>query len=325
VWRPLGSWSGRALLQTDAFISDTGLLRVTWKARDDASTERGTLRISLHSDVSGRLLSNVVEHRGAGADVAYVNEDPRAFFLVIESKNLEWSVEVAEGLAGESVAVKPSGNGQETKPDLLSRVDHLVYAAPNLEQAIKSVEALLGVEATPGGQHPGRGTRNALISLGGRTYIEIIGPDPEQPNPKDRRPFGIDSLTEARLVTWAASETDLKNRADRARQAGVTLGDLAEGSRKRPDGGLLTWRYTDPRVVVSEGVVPFFIDWGKTPHPAESAVSGGRLVGLRAEHPDAERVQRELRSLGLDLTVTKGPRPALVATIEGPRRRVELR
>jgi hypothetical protein len=39
-----------------------------------------------------------VEHRGPGRDVAYVNEDPREFFLVIESTGLEWSVEVAEGI-----------------------------------------------------------------------------------------------------------------------------------------------------------------------------------------------------------------------------------
>jgi len=98
VWRPLGNWSGRGLLQTDPFISDSGLLRVTWEARN-ASSDDSTLRIALHSDVSGRFLAQVVDHRGAGRDVAFVNEDPRAFFLVIESAKLDWSVEVAEGVA----------------------------------------------------------------------------------------------------------------------------------------------------------------------------------------------------------------------------------
>jgi hypothetical protein len=99
VWRPLGNWSGRALLQTDPFLSDTGLLRVTWQARGTSRSNTETFRISLHSDVSGRPLAVVVDHRGPGSDVAYVNEDPRAFFLVIESTGLEWNVNVAEGVA----------------------------------------------------------------------------------------------------------------------------------------------------------------------------------------------------------------------------------
>jgi Glyoxalase-like domain len=190
---------------------------------------------------------------------------------------------------------------------------------------VAALETLLGVRVTPGGQHPGRGTRNALVSIGPRAYIEIIGPDPEQPTPKEARPFGLDSLTAPRLVTWAANESDLSRLSKLAAQAGISLGELASGSRRRPDGLLLSWNYTNPRTVVADGIVPFFIDWGKTPHPAETASSGGRLVGLRAEHSDAERVRTQLAHLGLRLAVTNGARPALIATIEGPRGRVELR
>jgi hypothetical protein len=86
------------LLQTDAFISTSGLLRVTWDARA-ASRGAGALRIVLHSDVSGRSLAIVVEHDGPGSGIQYVTEDPRSFFLVIDSHGLEWSVEVAEGIA----------------------------------------------------------------------------------------------------------------------------------------------------------------------------------------------------------------------------------
>ena len=97
VWLPRGRWTGRELLQTDPFSSATGLLRVTWQSRS-LSPAAGTLRIVLHSDVSGRSLAPVVEQQGPGSGMKYITEDPRAFFLVIESKNLEWAVEVAEGV-----------------------------------------------------------------------------------------------------------------------------------------------------------------------------------------------------------------------------------
>jgi hypothetical protein len=208
---------------------------------------------------------------------------------------------------------------------LLAKADHLVYGTPDLQAGIEKLEKLLGVKATPGGQHPGRGTRNALIALGPATYIEIIARDPEQPEPASPRPFGLDGLSEPRFVAWAAKASDPAALASRAAAQGITLGDVTAGSRRRPDGVLLAWRYTNPRVVVADGIVPFFIDWGKTPHPAASAAAGASLAALRAEHPDPERVQKMLGHLGLDLAVTKGPKPALIATINSPRGRVELR
>ena len=85
------------------------------------------------------------------------------------------------------------------------------------------------------------------------------------------------------------------------------------------------WRYTDPQTVLADGLVPFFIDWGQSPHPARTAAQGASLIALRAEHPDAQRVQRLLNELGLDLPVQTGATPALVAIIDSPRGRVELR
>src|SRR5215470_2891916 len=218
-----------------------------------------------------------------------------------------------------------TGTGTMQKAELLARVDHLVYATPDLNRGVEEIEKLLGVRATPGGQHPGRGTRNALIRLGPATYLEIIAPDPEQPPPKTPRPFGIDGLKKSRLVTWAAKGVNLERLRDEAARKGARLGEVMSGSRRRPDGALLSWRYTDPQTVLADGLVPFFIDWGQSPHPARSAAQGASLIALRADHPDAQRVQRLLRELGLDLPLQPGAAPALVAIIDSPRGRVELR
>jgi hypothetical protein len=97
AWKPLGSWSGHGVMQTEAFISDTGSLRITWETRNEAVPGKGVFTVALHSGVSGRPLLDAVSHQGPGRDVAYVTEDPREFFLVIESLNLDWSVSVDEG------------------------------------------------------------------------------------------------------------------------------------------------------------------------------------------------------------------------------------
>src|SRR5712671_2109710 len=132
---------------------------------------------------------------------------------------------------------------------VLAQVDHLVYATPDLQLGIETAEKLFGVRATPGGQHPGQGTRNALIGLGPASYLEIIGPDPDQPKPAGPRRFGIDDLRAPHLLTWVAKGKSLEAFASAAKatpNGGVDLGAVIPGSRKRPDGVVLSWTYTDP-------------------------------------------------------------------------------
>jgi hypothetical protein len=205
------------------------------------------------------------------------------------------------------------------------RLDHLVYATPDLNLGIDTIEKVLGVRATPGGQHPGLGTRNALVALGPSSYLEIIGPDPEQPKPAGRRRFGIDELKAPRIVRWVAKGTELEKVVAAAAGKGIKLGAVIPGSRRRPDGVVLAWRYTDPATEVADGLVPFFIDWGTSPHPSATAARGATLISVRAEHPDAERVQKMINALGFDLRVQKGSAPAIIATIDSPKGRVELK
>jgi hypothetical protein len=220
--------------------------------------------------------------------------------------------------------VAGSAHAQPVAADL-ARVDHLVFAAPDLHAGIAAIEKLTGIRAAVGGSHPGMGTRNALISLGPAVYLEIIAPDPEQADYRHPRVFRVDGIASPQLVTWAAKADDIAAIAGLPLADGSAIGAALAGSRKRPDGVTLSWVLTDPYTEIAGGVVPFFIDWGKTPHPAGNAPHGASLVALRAEHPDPERVRRMFAALELDVDVSAGPRPALIAVLDTPNGRVELR
>ena len=133
----------------------------------------------------------------------------------------------------------------------------------------------MGVRAAPGGKHTGRGTHNALLSLGGSAYLEIIAPDPDQAEPAGPRPFGVDALKEPRLVTWAARSRDIERQAEEARADGYDPGQVAEMTRALPGGGDLRWRLTMPAERKGDGLVPFLIQWEPGAHPSET--SPGRL------------------------------------------------
>lgn len=178
-------------------------------------------------------------------------------------------------------------------------IDHLVYAVPDLAEAVLDIESRFGVAPSPGGAHVGLGTFNALLGLGGRTYLEIVGPDPAQPAPNRPRPFGIDDLNEPRLVSWcAAPNRPLTEVVDVARLAGYDPGEIETMTRRRPDGVVLEWTMTLTSLENHEGgVLPFFIDWGRTVHPSESIPVGGTLVSLDLFHPQPRSIDIVLSAI----------------------------
>jgi hypothetical protein len=203
-------------------------------------------------------------------------------------------------------------------------LDHIIYAAPDLERAVEDVRALTGVEPMRGGSHPGRGTRNALLSLGSTTYIEILTPDPTQP--AEALALAADRIPPTpRITTWAAKCDDLEDAVKAAARGGLDLGRLEPMSRTLPSGSQLTWRLTRG-TSPGDGLVPFLIDWGESPHPAVTAPSGCLLRYFRAEHPDPIRVRDYLALLGLQdvLEVSKGPVPRLLAGLLTPNGHIEL-
>jgi hypothetical protein len=98
AWTELAAWQGSGPVQTESFISDSGQLRLRWETKNERSPGAGRFKVVLHSAVSGRPLVEVVERQGTGRETSYVNEDPRAFFLVVEAANLDWTVAVDEGV-----------------------------------------------------------------------------------------------------------------------------------------------------------------------------------------------------------------------------------
>src|SRR6266849_5838961 len=146
----------------------------------------------------------------------------------------------------------------EVPVSLPEKLDHILLGSQDLQAGIDFVESRTGVRATFGGVHPGRGTQNALLSLGERRYLEIIAPDPKQASVQQ---FSvITQLKEPRLIGWAAHPGDLEALAKKLREAGVAFEGPRAGSRARPDGKVLQWNALALQDD-GKGLLPFFIEW----------------------------------------------------------------
>jgi hypothetical protein len=97
LWQHLGSWSGRDNLQTESFVGETGYLRIKWETAHETKPGAGTFKLTVMSSISGRPLLVAVDFQGVGHNIAYVTEDPRTFYAVVESSNIEWKFSVDEG------------------------------------------------------------------------------------------------------------------------------------------------------------------------------------------------------------------------------------
>lgn len=203
------------------------------------------------------------------------------------------------------------------------RIDHLVWYCADLQEGVRRIAERLGCEPAYGGVHPGEGTRNSLISLGDSTYIEILAPDPDQaPGSMDPE---LRALVGAGLYHWAIGVTDLERVRDRAIASDLQTSDLVRGGRTLPDGSWLGWRLLGIGNHAFGSLVPFFIDWMESEHPASRAPRGGRLDAIQATSPAPERLRAVYEAIDLDVPVTPGPVAGLRATVSGGAGTLELR
>lgn len=203
-------------------------------------------------------------------------------------------------------------------------IDHLVYATSDVDGTVADLAGRLGVKAAPGGRHLGYGTRNALLSLGERAYLEIIGPDEGQHRPAAGYWYEVGVGSTARLVTWTARVQHIERVAAHAHGAGYKPGDVHKVFRELPSGERISWRLTFP-TGAGDGLIPNLIEWDEgSPHPAETSPDGVELLQLRGYHPVPESITPMLKALGVDLEVRVAERPGLVAILNSPYGPIEL-
>ena len=204
--------------------------------------------------------------------------------------------------------------------------DHLLLGVSELDHGIDWVEKHTGVRPAIGGVHPGRGTRNALISLGGPTIWKSShrtggsrGWIPQ---------FQINGLPEPRLIRFAVRTIGIRATAASLRRAGEHPIGPTDGSRRTASGALLHWKTLGLDGKFRSGPVdpiPFFIEWAKDSiHPSKTAPTGCVIEDLHFEHPRADELRGALRVMGLDADVAQAKQARIIALVKTLTGRAEL-
>lgn len=191
----------------------------------------------------------------------------------------------------------PSSSGVE--------IDHLILAIDDLQKGIELFARETGVRPEFGGEHPGRGTANALVSLGKGRYLEILAPASAEAR-VDPSWGPITKHKELVPVGWALHARDLAKTVETLRGAGFTVSDPQPGSRKRSDGSTLRWQ-TAGLSGQQLDLEPFLIQWGEgTPHPSATSPQGCELVRIAITAPEPEALRKLVRTVGIEVQISEG-------------------
>jgi Glyoxalase-like domain len=195
-------------------------------------------------------------------------------------------------------------------------LDHIILGCTDLDGGIEFVFRHLGIRAIRGGVHPGAGTQNALLSLGERRYLEIMAPDPLQPDAADAG--NLRMLKRPALVGWAEHRDHLDEFAGMLHAAGVDYVGPVPGSRQRPDGSVLNWKSL-PLKEDEHGNLPFFIEWSaSTVHPSLDSPKGCGIDSLQITTPNPTSLGALSKTLDLDVAIGQSKVPHLMAHLHGP-------
>ncbi|WP_306044496.1 VOC family protein [Nioella sp. MMSF_3534] len=200
--------------------------------------------------------------------------------------------------------------------------DHLAISCDSLAEGVAHVEAALGVELAPGGEHAAMGTHNRLLSLGPEEYLEVIAINPAAPGPDQPRWFDIDNFAGTpRMTNWICRCPDL--------EAALAAASAGAGIPWDLERGDLKWRMAVP----TDGKLPFsncfpaMIEWQGSAHPAPRLPDHGiRMTGIFLTHPEAAALRAELAPMITDprLTILNGASPALSVELTGPKGTIRL-
>jgi len=199
-------------------------------------------------------------------------------------------------------------------------IDHIVYGVPDIGKEIDHLHSKLGIRPVLGGKHITKGTKNALVSLGDRCYLEILARDEENKDFVGERWMGMDRITRPKIIRWSVGSSDLKKDSEILQSYDTDYARVERGSREIKNQQQLQWQMILPVDKPMIDVVPFVTDWSDSAgHPAESLEKSCVLKKLILYFPTNKSIEKLLGALQVKVEIITSDEIRIEALIETPK------
>lgn len=181
-------------------------------------------------------------------------------------------------------------------------LDHIILGTNNLEKAVEDFAEMTGVKPMSVVSIKGVGTKSARVAFElGATFLEIIGPDPNQEVKTTLAQALTDLPTDGMVPLHYAvrssetiekkSWTELKLKCDC-----VTMISHDQGNAWKWDMNILEGHE-------DRGLVPFFVNWGDAHHASGKLPIVGDIKTVKVQAPETSPVHKLLSGIsGIDVS-----------------------
>jgi len=163
-------------------------------------------------------------------------------------------------------------------------LDHIVIAGRNAEDDSIAYNRQFAVKAVKGGEHDNWGTYNYLAYFSNQAYIEWLGVKDfdkasKSDNPLIKHLVYMLNQNETGPFQFALRTDRMDDYVQHFKDNDIPFDGPYSGNRERPDGTHLSWRMLFPKYEISEGMLPFLIEWNNpTGGPYGQSIANPQVI-----------------------------------------------
>ncbi|MEM9474877.1 MAG: VOC family protein [Pseudomonadota bacterium] len=185
------------------------------------------------------------------------------------------------------------------------QVDHIGLAVPDTRQGVEWMAAETDARVHLKEALPSNWFWSGVLPIGGQSFLEVIGPNPNWPKFHPLRAF-LSELTGPTLMFWYVSVDSLDAFTALAKSYNLPMRKDEDANLDNANPGRSAYRrgHLGPGFITER---PNVIEWVRHVQLEGDPAPQCRLTGFELAHPDATQINASFEKLGIDVHVFTGP------------------